>query len=77
MRAIVALVCLLAAGCRQPSDQPTASSASVISATYYTPGASYESLRTISHDGHWFVVWKESQKGGLLHHPGCPKCSAK
>lgn len=27
-------------------------------------------LRTVEHDGHWFVGPRNS--GGLLHHPDCP-----
>lgn len=27
-------------------------------------------LRTVEHDGHWFVGPRRS--GGLLHHPDCP-----
>ena len=27
-------------------------------------------LRTVEHDGHWFVGPRKS--GGLLHHPDCP-----
>ena len=29
-----------------------------------------EYLRTVEHDGHWFVGPRNS--GGLLHHPDCP-----
>ena len=29
-----------------------------------------EYLRTVEHDGHWFVGLRYS--GGLLHHPDCP-----
>lgn len=28
---------------------------------------------TVEHDGHLFVVYRGSQKGGIIHHPGC-KC---
>jgi hypothetical protein len=27
-------------------------------------------LRTVEHDGHWFVAPR--YEGGLLHHPDCP-----
>lgn len=32
-----------------------------------------DDVYTVEHDGHQFVVYRGSQKGGIIHHPGC-KC---
>lgn len=35
--------------------------------------ASSQRLNTDLHDGHWFVTLGGS-RGGVCHHPDCPKC---
>lgn len=35
-------------------------------------------VQTIQHDGHWFVTFGDgSTRGGITHHPDCPKCSER
>jgi len=34
------------------------------------------SIYTQEHDGHWFCVYANGHRGGICHHPDCPKCKA-
>jgi hypothetical protein len=56
--------------CRK-EPKPKTEAERYVPGTMANPSRS-ENVETIEHDGHFFVIWYGSQKGTLLHHPGCP-----
>lgn len=41
-------------------------------ATISTTKVDGSRLRTVRHDGHWWVVYRS---GSPMHHPDCPECA--
>ncbi len=54
---------------------PPAAPSVVISDTEI-PYLSFTHIRTIQHDGHWFILYTCGEHGSMLHSPDCPKCKS-
>ena len=78
--AIVASVCLAIAaicGCGAKNEEVEKTSSTIISMTEVGryKGWWLGAIVTVKHDDHWFLLWNSTNKGTLLHHPSCPKCT--
>jgi len=69
---VMAATCLCI-GCN-PAVEKSKDKSLPLSVSNYEPPI--YSIHTANHDGHMFVIWTGSQKGGMLHHPDCP-CGKK
>lgn len=59
MKAFITIAFILLAGCNEKAGEGSVSSIA-------------GKLNTVEHDGHKFVVFAGHNKGGIIHHPGCP-----